>query len=195
MRRRGDRRVSHRCAPWACAPWAVSAVRLCAVGLCAVLDEGHTGRGRHGHEGGHVREPAVEVGDDDGGHAGCLECRAQAVGRHVQAGLVHVDIEGVGAGRADGRARIGPGVGHGQDRVTGAHVQGSQGDLQGIGPAGDAEAVARAAVVGEGAFEALDLRPQDVATARQHAPDRGADVHAGLDGVEGEYGHVHVGPS
>jgi len=99
--------------------------------------------------------------------------------------------------RAGRRDRLGAGVERERrhdDVVAGPHAHRPQRDRQGLGPVGDADRVARAAVRGELALEGADLGAEDEATRVDHAGDRRVDLRAQRTqrrrGVEQRDGHA-----
>ena len=107
--------------------------------------------------------------------------------------LVDVHEDGPGAGLAD-RFRGGDeAVGDGDDLVPGADAQGLEGDVDGVGSVGAADAVLDAELLGIGLLEALDVLAADEGGLVDDGLDGGVDL--GLDGLvlglEVDEGNVH----
>ena len=76
----------------------------------------------------------------------------------------------------DGRRRVAPCVRGGHDLAVGGAFERSQRELERIRSAGDADAVRDAEVCGELGLEGVVLGAEDIATALEHARDRGVEL-------------------
>ncbi len=190
-------------------PAGAHTIRLGAVRLRAVLDQRDRAPVKRRPKLAHRRQPAVQMGDDDRPGArregGLKRWRCHGEGR-----LLHVGVDRTRTAGDDGERSVHGRIGDRDHLVTGPDAGGAQGELQGIRAAGDADAMADAAVRGELALEGGDLAPEHVGAARQHASEGGLErigrrsertgdivernTHRGIGPVQGRTGRRSVAP-
>lgn len=145
-----------------------------AEALRTVFDDGQPVAGGNCVDGVVVGALPVEGYGDDGlgarGDGGLELCRIQVAGARVD-----VYVHGAGAQHGGGFGRGDVGKAGGDDLIARAHAQRHEGDLQGVGAVGHADAVLRADVGGELFFQLGHFGAEDVAAVRQHAGNAGVD--------------------
>ena len=136
--------------------------------------------GGDGVDGVQVRRLAVEADGHDGLGAGADLGRDQ--GRVNVAGVgFDVDEHRGGADQDDDLGGGDEGEGGGDDLVAGTDPKGHQADEQGLGAAGDGDAVLGAGIGGQALFQFPHLGAEDVLAMLQDALDAGVDL--GLEGL------------
>ena len=162
------------------------------MGLRAVLDEMELVPVADGLDGLDIHGLSEDVDGDDGlGPGRDLGLDQLRIDVEV---LVDVHEDGFGAGLADGFRGRDEAVGDGDDLVAGADAQGLEGDVDGVGAVGAADAVLPAELPGIGFLESLDVLAADEGGFADDGLDGGIDL--GLDGLvlglEVDEGNVHV---
>lgn len=118
-------------------------------------------------DGIHVGGLTVNADGDDGAGAlgdGVLE----EFGIHVPRVGADVDEDGFGAEKHNDLGGGDPGVGDGDHFIAGAYLQRHEGNEQGIGAAGNTDAVFHPDVIGQFFLEFLDLGPKDELSVIEH---------------------------
>ncbi len=145
------------------------------MGLGGVFDDGEIMAAGDGEDGVHVGGLAVQMNGEDGagarGDGGFQLSGVQVVGAGID-----VDVNGRGAGVADGGDGGVESVGDGDDLIAGADARGEQGEVQGAGAGVDADGVGDLAIGGEFFFEGGDGRAEDEVVVVENGADGGVDL-------------------
>ena len=104
-----------------------------------------------------------------------LQCQTQLLRIHREAVGLDVDERRGRAGALDRSHRGDRGVGHGEDKVTGAQATAAQRQFDRVRPAGAADAIRDPDEGRESGLEGLDLRAEDILAAVENASDRGVN--------------------